>query len=163
MASCVRMRDRTEHRRGAYMRIDRLIAMSAAVVLFTGCVAQGPDLAQSAGHGAHAQSGDGARPVLYETLGTYSYKITTNSAEAQRWFDQGLRLVYGFNHHEAQRAFREAARLDPRCAMCYWGIAMTEGGNYNHPTDAERETKALTAVKQAQALAAGARPAGRGV
>ena len=143
------------------MRIDGLMAISAAVVLFTGCAAQGPDTAQSAAHGAHAQSGDGARPVLYDTLGTYSYKITTNSAEAQRWFDQGLRLVYGFNHHEAQRAFREAARLDPSCAMCFWGIAITEGSNYNDPTNLEREKKAATAAQEAVRLSGGARPAER--
>jgi tetratricopeptide (TPR) repeat protein len=140
------------------MRIDGLVAMSAAVVLFTGCAAQGPDTAQSAAHAAHAQSGDGAHPVLYDTLGTYSYKITTNSAEAQRWFDQGLRLVYGFNHHEAQRAFREAARLDPSCAMCFWGIAITEGSNYNDPTNLEREKKAATAAQEAVRLSGGARP-----
>jgi tetratricopeptide (TPR) repeat protein len=143
------------------MRIDRLMAISAAVVLFTGCAAQGPDTAQSAAHGAHAQSGDDARPVLYDTLGSYSYKITTNSAEAQRWFDQGLRLVYGFNHHEAQRAFREATRLDPSCAMCFWGIAITEGSNYNDPTNAEREKKAATAAQEAVRLSGGAKPAER--
>jgi tetratricopeptide (TPR) repeat protein len=143
------------------MRIDGLMAMSAAVVLFTGCAAQGPDPAQSAAHGAHAQSGDGARPVLYDTLGTYSYKITTNSAEAQRWFDQGLRLVYGFNHHEAQRAFREAARLDPSCAMCFWGIAITEGSNYNDPTNLEREKRAATAAQEAVRLSGGAKSAER--
>jgi tetratricopeptide (TPR) repeat protein len=143
------------------MRIDGLVAMSAAVILFTGCAAQGPDTAQSAAHGAHAQTGDGGRPVLYDTLGSYSYKITTNSAEAQRWFDQGLRLVYGFNHHEAQRAFREAARLDPSCAMCFWGIAITEGSNYNDPTNAEREKKAATAAQEAVRLSGGAKPAER--
>jgi hypothetical protein len=143
------------------MRIDGLMAMSAAIVLFTGCAAQGPDTAQSTAHGAHAQTGDGARPVLYDTLGSYSYKITTNSAEAQRWFDQGLRLVYGFNHHEAQRAFREAARLDPSCAMCFWGIAITEGSNYNDPTNLEREEKAATAAREAVRLSAGANPAER--
>ena len=143
------------------MRIDGLMAMSVAVVLFTGCAAQGPDTAQSAAHGAHAQSSDGARPVLYDTLGSYSYTITTNSAEAQRWFDQGLRLVYGFNHHEAQRAFREAARLDPSCAMCFWGIAITEGSNYNDPTNAEREKKAATAAQEAVRLSGGAKPAER--
>jgi tetratricopeptide (TPR) repeat protein len=143
------------------MRIDGVMAISAAVVLFTGCAAQGPDTAQSAAHGAHAQSGDGGRPVLYDTLGSYSYKITTNSAEAQRWFDQGLRLVYGFNHHEAQRAFREAARLDPSCAMCFWGIAITEGSNYNDPTNAEREKKAATAAQEAVRLSGSAKPAER--
>ncbi|HEX5817145.1 MAG TPA: hypothetical protein VF010_17575 [Methylomirabilota bacterium] len=109
-------------------------------------------------HATHGAAAVGGTPVLYDSLGSYSYRITTASPQAQRWFDQGLRLVYGFNHHEAQRAFREAARLDPQCAMCFWGMALTEGGNYNHPTDAEREARALEAVQQAQRLAAGARP-----
>jgi tetratricopeptide (TPR) repeat protein len=109
-------------------------------------------------HG-HATKAAGGAPVLYDTLGSYSYPITTASAQAQRWFDQGLRLVYAFNHYEAQRAFREAARLDPHCAMCYWGIAITEGANYNDPTNAEREQRALEAVRQAQRLAGAARPA----
>src|SRR5437763_6785549 len=61
----------------------------------------------------HAAPTADTRPVLYDTLGGYSYKITTASAPAQRWFDQGLRLVYAFNHNEAQKAFREAVRLDP--------------------------------------------------
>ena len=111
-------------------------------------------------HAAHGGAAAGAPPVLYDSLGSYAYRITA-TPEAQRWFDQGLRLVYGFNHQEAQRAFREAARLDARCAMCFWGIALTEGGNYNHPTDADREARALEAVQQAQRLAAGARPVER--
>src|SRR6185369_17488805 len=105
-------------------------------------------------------AGDGA-VVLYKNLGGYAYRITTTSSDAQRWFDQGLRLVYAFNHAEAQKAFREAARLDPGCAMCYWGIALTEGSNYNDPTNADRERAALTAIQQAQRLAAGATPAER--
>jgi len=115
---------------------------------------------QAPSHGdmGHGQPAAEARPVLYDTLGRYSYRITTTSPEAQRWFDQGLRLVYAFNHAEAQRAFREAARLDPRCAMCFWGIAMTEGSNYNSPTDAEREKRALAAVAQAREHAGRARP-----
>ena len=143
------------------MPIGRLIATSAIVVLLAGCAAQAPETAQSSAHAGHGQSADGARPVLYDTLGTYSHKITTSSPEAQRWFDQGLRLVYGFNHHEGQRAFREAARLDPSCAMCYWGIAITEGSNYNDPTNAEREKKAMTAAQEAVRLSSGASPAER--
>src|SRR5687768_7189143 len=87
----------------------------------------------------HASSADTAAPPLYTDLGTYQRKITTASPQAQAYFDQGLRLVYSFNHLEAQRAFREAVRLDPTCAMCYWGLALTYGANYNSPTDAQRE------------------------
>jgi tetratricopeptide (TPR) repeat protein len=141
------------------MRSFRLIVLSAAL-LAAGCSAQRSDSASAPPHSGmgHAQHAASARPMLYDSLGSYSYPITTTSTDAQRWFDQGLRLVYAFNHHEAQKAFREAARLDPRCAMCFWGIAMTEGGNYNHPTDAEREKNALAAVQQARERAAGVRP-----
>jgi hypothetical protein len=142
-------------------------ALSLVLVLaIAGCATQqragSPSAAARHDAGQNAQAAD-QRPVLYDSLGSYSYRITTASAEAQRWFDQGLRLLYGFNHHEAQKAFRESARLDPRCAMCAWGIAMTEGGNYNHPTDAEREQRALAAVQQAQQLAAGARAEERAI
>ena len=143
------------------MRIDRLISTSAILLFLGGCAAQGQDTAQTSAHGPHAPSADGGRAVLYNTLGGYSYRITTSSAEAQRWFDQGLRLVYAFNHLEAQRAFREAARLDPVCAMCFWGIAITEGSNYNAPTNTDRERKAATAAQEASRLSAGASPPAR--
>jgi len=129
------------------------LGLAALMLACTACAGQPPDGA----HAPHAAA-DARPPVLYDNLGSYSYRITTAAPGTQRWFDQGLRLVYAFNHHEAQRAFREAARLDPRCAMCFWGIAITEGSNYNAPTDAEREARALAAVKQAAALAAGTRP-----
>ena len=93
-------------------------------------------------------------PPLFDDLGRYHRAITTTSPRAQAYFDQGLRLVYGFNHYEAQAAFREAARLDPACAMCAWGVALTYGSNYNSPSDAAREQGALTAVNQARVLAA---------
>src|SRR5262249_17863574 len=69
--------------------------------------------------------------VLFDDLGTYHRTVTTSSEMAQKYFDQGLRLLYGFNHDEAERAFREAARLDPGCAMAWWGIAYVLGPNYN--------------------------------
>jgi hypothetical protein len=65
----------------------------------------------------------------------------------------GLRLVYAFNHEEAIRAFREAARLDPTCAMAWWGVALASGPNYNLPLDPEREAAALDAVARGIALA----------
>ena len=133
----------------------RVTCVSLLLLTVAGCTAQRHD----ASHGA-APASDGP-PMRYDTLGNYTYRVTAATPEAQRWFDQGLRLVYAFNHHEGQRAFREAARLDPGCAMCYWGIAITEGSNYNHPTDADREKKALAAVRQAQAVAGRATPVER--
>jgi tetratricopeptide (TPR) repeat protein len=129
---------------------DRLL-VPVLLVGLAACSTQRHDMAQG---GAAAAD----RPILYEGLGSYSSRITTSSPEAQRWFDQGLRLVYAFNHHEAERAFVEAARLDPACALCYWGMALTEGANYNSPTDADREKKALTAVQEGMRVAASASP-----
>jgi len=129
------------------------VALPAMLLSLTACAAEGP-------HG-HAQRAADAKPVLYETLGTHSYRITTADPQAQRWFDQGLRLVYAFNHQEARRAFREGARLDPSCAMCFWGVAITEGSNYNSPTDAEREKRALEAVGVARERATRATPVER--
>lgn len=76
-----------------------------------------------------------AEPVLplLKTLGSHSRKVTTTSPEAQRYFDQGLRFVYGFNHGAAIRSFQEAARLDPQCAMAHWGIALASGPHINFP------------------------------
>jgi len=133
--------------------MKRALLVLAAGLVTAACSAQAPH-----GEMAHGTPAADARPVLYDSLGSYSYRITTASPDAQRWFDQGLRLIYGFNHYEARKAFQEAARLDPGCAMCMWGIAMTEGSNYNSPTDADREKAALAAVQHAQHLATGARP-----
>ena len=109
---------------------------------------------QPAPHDHGSAAATTAPPPLFDNLGGHHRAITTTSPKAQAYFDQGLRLVYGFNHHEAQAAFREATRLDPTCAMCVWGIALTYGSNYNSPTDAERERGALAAVSEARTLAA---------
>ena len=66
-------------------------------------------------------------PPVWDGLGSLTFKITTSSPAAQAYFDQGLRLTYGFNHEEAQRAFRKAQKLDPDCAMCFWGEALVLG------------------------------------
>lgn len=89
---------------------------------------------------------------LLEGLGTLHYKVTTSSERAQTFFNQGLRLVYGFNHLEAIRSFREAARLDPKCAMCYWGESYALGPNINDSITPERETEAYAALQKAIAL-----------
>jgi tetratricopeptide (TPR) repeat protein len=93
-------------------------------------------------------------PPLWDGLGTRSYKITTNDPQAQTYFDQGLILTYGFNHDEARRAFREAQRRDPDCAMCFWGEALVLGPNINMPFPEEAVAPAYAAAQKAQALAA---------
>ena len=96
-------------------------------------------------------------PPLWDGLGTVSYKITA-SAEAQAYFDQGLRLAYAFNHGEAQRAFRKAQKLDPACAMCFWGEALVLGPNINLPMQDDAVQPAFAAAQKARALAASTRP-----
>lgn len=70
---------------------------------------------------------------LFDSLGDHSFAVTTRSAAAQRYFDQGLRFLFGFNHGAAIRSFQEAARLDPECAMAHWGIALASGPHINYP------------------------------
>ncbi len=100
-----------------------------------------------------------ADPPLIAGLGKLGYKVTTASAPAQRFFDQGLRLAWGFNHDEARRAFRKAQRLDPDCALCYWGEAWVLGPNINAPMEPAAIAPAVAAAARAAALAARARPA----
>ncbi len=90
-------------------------------------------------------------PVL-EGLGDHHHKVTTSSERAQLFFDQGLKLTYGFNHQEALRAFKEAARLDPDCAMAYWGWALVLGPNLNLPMAAEVVPQAWEAIQTAVKL-----------
>src|SRR5215471_8191532 len=97
-------------------------------------------------------------PPLWDGLGPVSYKITTASAPAQSYFDQGLRLAYAFNHSEAQRAFRKAQKLDPDCAMCFWGEALVLGPNINLPMQDDAVAPAFAAIEKAKALAGKASP-----
>ena len=79
--------------------------------------------------------------LLLEGLGNVHRPITTSSAEAQKYFDQGLALTWGFNHDEATRSFARAAELDPKCAACFWGLSLTVGPNYNLPFLVEERAK----------------------
>jgi tetratricopeptide (TPR) repeat protein len=99
-----------------------------------------------------------SEPPLWDNLGTLSYKITTSDPRAQRYFDQGLRLAYAFNHLEAQRAFRMAQKLDPQCAMCFWGEALVLGPNINAPMEPSAIGPAWAAIERAKALAKHASP-----
>ncbi len=99
-------------------------------------------------------SAPGDEPPLMEGLGTRTLKVSTSSKLAQRYFDQGYRLSWGFNHDEAIRAFRKGQRLDPDCAMCYWGEAWALGPNINVPMDVKAGPPALAALEKAKRLAA---------
>ena len=109
---------------------------------------------------ANAQPPGPGQPLAprLQNLGVHTFKVTTKSARAQLFINQGLNLAYGFNHAEAARSFAEAARLDPRCAMAYWGHALVLGPNINAPMDPEAEPKAYELVQRAVALKAGASP-----
>ena len=85
-------------------------------------------------------------------MGSLHHAIATSNPEAQRFFDQGLTLVYAFNHDEAIRSFRRAAELDPNAAMPWWGVALALGPNYNDPGDPEKEKAAYDAVQKARSL-----------
>jgi tetratricopeptide (TPR) repeat protein len=95
-------------------------------------------------------------PQLMDGLGTHHHPITTTNPEAQRFFDQGVALVFAFNHEEAVRSFQQAATLDPTAAMPHWGIAWALGPNYNLDIDDPRATQASEAVVRAVALGANA-------
>lgn len=97
-------------------------------------------------------------PPLWTNLGTLNYRVATSSPQAQKYFDQGLRLAYAFNHAEARSAFRKAQQLDAACAMCWWGEALVLGPNINAPMEASANAPALAAVARAQELAAGTSP-----
>src|SRR5687767_11926541 len=92
--------------------------------------------------------------ALHPDLGNYHHPITTSSGEAQKYFDQGLTLLYGFNHDEAARFFRRVAELDPAAAMAYWGLALSIGPNYNDTAvDESRARATYEAVRKAVELA----------
>ena len=105
-----------------------------------------------------AQAQDSAlKPVtLMPGLGNLHHPVSTSTLEAQQFFDQGLRLVYAFNHEEAARSFRRASELDPKLAMAWWGLALAVGPNYNLPVDPEHEKVAESAIEKARSLDADA-------
>jgi tetratricopeptide (TPR) repeat protein len=84
-----------------------------------------------------------------QNLGDYKFPVTTSSARAQLFINQAMMLTYGFNHAEAKRSFREAARLDPDCAMAYWGMALVLGPNINMAMPPEAEPEAYTLISKA--------------
>jgi tetratricopeptide (TPR) repeat protein len=90
-----------------------------------------------------------AAPPLFGDLGGLHYPVSTASPKAQAYFDQGVRLTFAFNHAEAMRAFREAQKLDPNCAMCFWGEALVLGPNINAPMFPDAVAPAFAAAQKA--------------
>ncbi|HUK63393.1 MAG TPA: hypothetical protein VLV15_08670, partial [Dongiaceae bacterium] len=128
----------------------------AALVLAAALVAGAGFADDMSGMPAHDMSH--TPPPLMSGLGPVHHAVTTRSAEAQKFFDQGLALCYGFNHDEAIRAFQHAADLDPTLMMAHWGVALALGPNINMPMDSTREARAVDELGRARALAAGASP-----
>ena len=95
---------------------------------------------------------DGKLAPLFKGLDVYHYPVSTTSASAQKFFDQGLVLSFGFNHAEAARSFRQCAVEDPECAMCHWGLAYVLGPNYNAPMEVDVLPAALESLQQARLL-----------
>ena len=132
-----------------------LLALLGATTVLFGCQ-QTPDTstppAATVEDAALSPSDDRTAPLL-DGIGPLSMPITTEVPRAQAYFDQALTLMYGFNHAEAVRSFTEAARLDPTCGICYWGVALALGPNINAPMGAEAVPKAWDAVQKALELA----------
>ncbi len=107
-------------------------------------------------HPEHVGPAKAKSATLMTGYGTWHHPVSTKNAQAQAFFDQGLRLIYSFNHDEAARSFHRAAELDPKLAMAYWGIAEAVGPNYNDPASEGRFVQAHAAIEKAQTLVADA-------
>jgi tetratricopeptide (TPR) repeat protein len=128
---------------------SQVMVRASLVVWFASSLLGWLSVSASVGHAA-SQAGP---PPLFDNLGTLHHEITTTSELAQRYFDQGLRLVYAFNQEEAILSFQEAARQDPGAAMAYWGIALASGPNINAPMSKEDGRRAIDAIQKARAHA----------
>jgi len=141
---------------------ESLVLVGAALLLSAGSMAPaGQDAKPQHKHYEEPEGGDkpsptGAIAPRLQSLGSHVFPVTTSSDRAQLFINQGVNLSYGFNHAESGRSFREAARLDPECAMAYWGQALVIGPNINAPMDPEAEPRAYELAQTAVALSANA-------
>jgi tetratricopeptide (TPR) repeat protein len=142
--------------------VSRLLAAFGVAVTVCGCAssvaAQGPP---SGGHvhyvppppaQASQTSATGAIAPRLQNLGSHTFPVSARNRDAQTFMNQGLNLAYAFNHAEARRAFREAARLDPELAMAYWGQALVLGPNINAVMEPNEEPQAYELVQKAMSL-----------
>jgi tetratricopeptide (TPR) repeat protein len=127
--------------------------ISRTLIVLTAVVFSVPAVAQH--HPAQTQP----KPVTLVTgIGDSHHPVSTSYPLAQKFFDQGLRFIYAFNHDEAARSFQQAAKLDPKLAIAYWGIAEAVGPNYNDPASDERFMQAHQAIQKAVELSANSSP-----
>ncbi|MBV9996182.1 MAG: tetratricopeptide repeat protein, partial [Caulobacteraceae bacterium] len=146
-------------------RIHAALALAGMLSAAGAADSHEPPAAMRSAHAAMAGMAMGPSPAIYagqpdkpgaplfKGLGRHRHPISTRNPKAQAYFDQGVALLFGFNHAEAIRSFREAARLDPKCAMCWWGVAFALGPNINLPMQADAMGPAWTALAKAQGLA----------
>ncbi|WP_090571895.1 hypothetical protein [Nitrosomonas sp. Nm33] len=145
-----------------------IIGMTLAAAGVSGAFAEIGEATSARNHATVAESGGGHKHDMQSgitaksdpngqlapsllNLGSHTFPVSTRNKLAQQYIDQGLNLAYGFNHAEARRAFREAARLDPTLAMAYWGQALVLGPNINAPMDPNDEAPALELIQKAVA------------
>jgi hypothetical protein len=120
--------------------VKRFILLTAVLCLAVSAVAQ------------HHSPGQHSKALLIEGVGDAHFAVSTRNSEAQKFFDQGVAFLYGFNHDEAAVSFHRAAEIDPTLAMAWWGVSLVNGANYNVPSEPEREKAAYEALQKAIAL-----------
>lgn len=133
--------------------------MNGSALVISGMVSAAGVLALAAGCAGNKQSEPGpearkaAEPArIYDGYAGYARMVTTSSPEAQAWFNQGIQLLYGFNHDEAIRSFHKAAEIDPECAMAWWGVSYAHGMHINNPVMGEEQSRLAYEASQ-EALA----------
>jgi tetratricopeptide (TPR) repeat protein len=132
--------------------------MKLPICVLVAFVLSSPTTAQQ--HSTHGQLAP-QKATLMTGLGDLHHPVSTSNPDAQKFFDQGMRLIFAFNHEEAAGSFERAAELDPKLAMAYWGLAEAVGPNYNDPADPDRYKKAYEAIAKAGELATKASPSER--
>ena len=137
--------------------MHRCVLTLLMLVLALGISALAPsEAALPEEHAEHAVPTKSKTAVLMAGYGHWRHPVSTKNAQAQAFFDQGLRQIYAFNHDEAMRSFERASELDPKLAMAFWGVAEAVGPNYNDPASTDRFVQAHAAIAKAQALAGNA-------
>ena len=134
---------------GRVVRVSTVVALSTLLGA-TACDRSSPAMPPP----ASTATPPPAAPSLIPGLAAHHHPIVTSVPDAQRWFDQGVALVFGFNHEEAVRSFQHSAELDPSAVMPWWGIAWALGPNYNLDIDDPRSKQAFEAIEKARGLAA---------